>query len=188
MTTELSAGPSSSAAHGVTYAQNVAADVATRVAAIRRRTRTHLWIGIGSIGAFVAAVAGAWMSDMTAENIVTLLYYVLALPATAWLVYLTSVRAERRAEMLDRARDVSWVTRKDGLVFFSDEAFFVERGVGLVPFTRGRYDVDGAVDGGVLRLIDKRSVEERGRAYRVEMRVPDGWTDDDTARIRERLR
>ena len=185
MVSRVSLVPSSSAAHGITYSQNVARDVAERITALQRatvRSRAAAWIFfLGPVLATaMIAVTDAWPAAF-----VTGYVGVFLMPIGA-VVHGYRRRALKQANALDRDRDVAWVSRKDGLIFFSDDGVFLEKRGGYKPYgVQQRRFTDVSVRAGTLVLHGMDSVS--GATYAMEMIVPDGWTDEDTQRVRDKL-
>lgn len=175
--------PSSSAGHGVTYAQNVARDVAVRIDAIDRARRMWLVLGVGSVPGSALTL---WLLHdvVPPEYLVSLWTFVLGFPIGLTVLFGFARRAAARAGLLDRARDVSWVTQRQGLVFFTDDTLFIEKGVGLVPFDGHDWAV--SVEGERM-VLTRSAVSPSSASYKIEVFVPPGWTDEDTARIVERV-
>ena len=182
MTTDLV--PSSSAAHGITLSQNVARDVAERIDELRsgtRRTRVGMFVAIVAPAAGIAALA-----SINGALAFCVGLFALYIPPFGIGVHLYRRKALKQAELLDRTRDVSWVSGKDGLVFFGDDGFFIEKRGGFKPYganTRRFHDVTFAA--GLLRLTgwDSRT----GAHYGFDIGVPHGWTEADTLRVREKV-
>lgn len=101
-------------------------------------------------------------------------------------VHIYRRRALKAADVLDRDRDVAWVSQKDGLIFFADDGLFIEKRGGFKPYgLQSRRYTHVEVRGGKLSLhgMDRQS----GSTYAVEVHVPDGWTEDDTRRVQEKI-
>ena len=177
--------PSSSAAHGITYSQNVARDVAERIDQMRARTsrsRVGAWVSFVAPPLVTAmlAVTDAWPAAFLTG------YVALMVMPVGYVVHRYRRRALAQADVLDRSRDVSWVSMKDGLIFFSDDGVFVEKRGGFRPYGVGmRRFSNVSVVGDVLTLSGYAS--DTGASYAMDVRVPPGWTDVDTKRIREKL-
>lgn len=182
--------PSSPAGHGITTSQNVARDVMARIDEMRAATGRSR---IGAYAWFLAPIAitvGFAVSDAWPVAIGTGYFGLTVMPVGIG-VHIYRRRAMRAAELLDRERDVSWVSRRDGLVFFSDDGLFIEKRGGFKPYgaQQRRYThvelIGGAWGGGTLRLHGHDRLS--GATYSVDVTVPDGWTEADTKRVQEKV-
>ncbi len=183
MTTSLV--PSSSAAHGITFSQNVAHDVAEHIETMRRstgRSRVGSWISV--LGP-ILATAGVAVTDMWQAAFMVGYLGLFFIPLGP-VVHFYRRRALKQAQRLDRERDAAWVSRKDGLVFFSDDGVFIQKRGGFRPYGVGSLRFrEVTVAGGALTLHGTDL--DSGATYELQVAVPEGWTDVDTRRIREKL-
>lgn len=177
--------PSTPAGHGITTSQNVAKDVMQRIEALRASTSRSRFGAYAWFLAPIAVTVGFAVSEAWPVAILTGYFGLMVMPIGIG-VHIYRRRALKSADALDRERDVAWVSRKDGLIFFADEGLFVEKRGGFKPYgaQQRRYThVD--VVGTTLRLhgMDRLS----GATYALEVTVPDGWNDDDTKRVQEKV-
>jgi len=175
--------PSSSAAFALTLDQNVSREVRQRVITLEQQTRNA---GVVSWVVLAAAVVGN--VALIAFEPATVFFGVYGaifggtVPTAMWWY---RRKASLAASELNQNRDVAFVG-KDGLVFFADDGFFVEKQGGWKPWgvrepTPKRYDrVEHFADSGVLAVSSSAG-------YAVSIRVSRGWTARDTARVQEKL-
>lgn len=177
--------PSSSAAHGITASQNVARDVAQRIETLRAATKRSR---VGAYAWFLAPIAvtvGFAVTEAWPVAILTGYLGMMAMPI-GFGVHVHRRRALRAADVLDRERDVAWVSQKDGLIFFADDGLFIEKRGGYKPYgvnTRRYTHVEVLASKLLVHGVDRTS----GATYAAEVTLPNGWTDDDTRRVREKL-
>jgi hypothetical protein len=177
--------PSSPAGHGITGSQNVARDVEERIDMLRAATRRSR---IGAYAWFLGPLAvtvGFAVTEAWPVAFITAYFGALAMPI-GFGVHVYRRRAMKAADVLDRERDVAWVSQKDGLIFFADEGLFIEKRGGFKPYgvsTRRYTHAELVASTLVVHGVDRTS----GATYAVDVAVPHGWTDDDTRRVREKL-
>lgn len=183
MTTSLA--PSSPAGHGITTSQNVARDVMQRIETLRAATQRSR---IGAYAWFVAPIAltvGFAVTELWPVAIVTGYLGIMVMPIGIG-IHIYRRRALKAADVLDRDRDVAWVSQKDGLIFFADDGLFIEKRGGFKPYgaqSRRYTHVEARAGKLTLHGMDQMS----GATYAVDVTVPDGWTDDDTRRVQEKV-
>jgi hypothetical protein len=175
--------PASSATFALTLDQNVSRDVRRRVEKLVSERRSSGLVSVVASG--VTVVAGA-AAAVTEPFLILLIGYagLFTLPI-AFAVHGLRRRAAAVAEQLNQSRDVAFVG-VDGLVFFSDDGFFLERRGGFMPWgvkspTPRRYETafyDQA--DASLRLVSSAG-------YETAIYVPRGWTYEDTARVQAKM-
>ncbi len=182
----MSLVPSSPAGHGITTSQNVARDVMQRIEVLqaatkRSRVGAYVWF-MAPIAVTVAlAMNEAWWPAAFMTG-----YIGLFLMPVGIGIHMYRRRALKAADDLDRDRDVAWVSGKDGLIFFADEGLFVEKRGGFKPYgAQNRRYTHVEVIGTTLRLHGMDRLN--GATYALEVTVPDGWHDDDTKRVQEKV-
>ena len=176
--------PSSSATFALTLDQNVSRDVRKRVVSLEGRTRRAGRFSWATVAATVAGTAA--LGALEPVSIVAGAYLaVLALP---WplIVWWYRRKASLAAALLNQDKDVAFVGR-EGLVFFSDDGFFVEKNGGWKPWgvsapSPRRYDDVEYFHGNQMLVLSSSS-----EGYSMKIRVPSGWTERDTLRVRERM-
>ena len=183
MTTSLV--PSSPAGHGITTSQNVARDVMQRIETLRGATDRSR---IGAYAWFIAPIAvtaGLAVTDAWPIAFVTGYLSLMVMPI-GFGVHIYRRRALKAAEVLDRERDVAWVSQKDGLIFFADDGLFIEKRGGFKPYgANSRRYTHVEARAGKLYLHGADQVS--GATYAVDVSVPDGWSEEDTRRVQEKV-
>ena len=179
----LSLLPSSSATFALTLDQNVSRDVRKRIVDLEKKTRNA---GVASVvvgaGVVVGTVALFAIEPVSAFLSLYGALFVGPIGPTMWW---WRKKASTTATQLNQDHDVAFVG-PDGLVFFADEGFFIEKSGGWKPYgvrepTPKRFDtVEYFVANRVLSLSSSAG-------YAINIRVPAGWTERDTLRVKEKV-
>jgi hypothetical protein len=175
--------PASSATFALTLDQNVSRDVRKRVIALERKTRNA---GVASWLLGAAAVVGnAALAAVDPVAVVMGIYCCLAVVPVPPALWWYRKKASSSATLLNQDRDVAFVG-PDGLVFFAAEGFFVERSGGFKPYGL-REPEPRRFDTVEYFAADQKLMLSSSAGYSIALRVPRGWTDVDTARVREKV-
>lgn len=175
--------PASSATFALTLDQNVSRDVRKRVVSLEGRTRRagrFSWVAVAATVVGTAALAAV-------EPVTMLFGFYLAafsvpIPLTVWWY---RRKASSAATLLNQDKDVAFVGR-EGLVFFSDDGFYVENAGGWKPWGVSQ-PAPRRFDQLEYFHRDQMLVVSSSSGYAMRIRVPSGWTDRDTQRVRERM-
>ena len=175
--------PASSATFALTLSQNVSREVEERIAALQKRTQGARAVSWVSLLAATFANAAAFVIE-PALVIVSAYMTLMVLPLPP-LVWWYGRRASVPALLLNQAKDVAFVG-PDGLVFFGDEGFFIEKAAGWKPYgvhqpSARRFDT---VE---YSAHDRSLVLSSSAGYSIRVRVPPGWSELDTQRVQARL-
>jgi hypothetical protein len=176
--------PSSSAGFVLTLDQNVSREVRARVLDLQKKTTrafTATWL---SVGTAVAANAALWVLEpwLIVLGGYTALFTLPIVP----VVWLYRRKASLAAALLNQDRDVAFVG-PDGLVFFGDDGFFLEKAGGWKPYgIRDSFEARRFDDVEYI-AHDRKLVLSSSAGYSVNIRVPAGWSDVDTERVRVKL-
>lgn len=176
--------PSSSATFALTLDQNVSREVRQQVVRLRGKARrssvinTLGWGGV-AVGSALLAVTQPWALFFMAYGAG------FVLPVTTGLWWQRR-KVAAAAELLNQDHDVAFVG-VDGIVFFSDEGFFIEK--------RGGWKRWGVSTGAVQRRYTDVAFYAANHTlsisstegYAVTIKVPHGWTELDTRRVRDKL-
>lgn len=175
--------PSSSASFALTLDQNVSRDVRNRVLVLEKRTRRAgviSWIGVAGV-----AIGSVGLASIEPALILLAVYGGLFALPIAPAIWGYARKASRAASRLNQDRDVAFVG-KDGLVFFADDGFFIEKQGGWKPWgvrepSLKRYDDVEYFAGNRVLTVSSSS------GYGINIRVPPGWTERDTERVRLKM-
>ncbi|MDP2340730.1 MAG: hypothetical protein Q8O67_07225 [Deltaproteobacteria bacterium] len=175
--------PASSASFALTLDQNVSRAVRQRVVALQDKTRragTVSWMGIAGtvIGNAVLFTIEPWL-------VVVGFYaalFAIPIPPVVWWY---SRKAALAAGLLNQDKDVAFVG-PDGLVFFGDDGFFIEKSGGWKPYgvrepLARRFDTVEYFDHDRTLMVSSAS------GYSIKIRVPAGWSQLDTKRVQEKV-
>lgn len=175
--------PSSSATFALTLDQNVSRDVRKRVVDLEKKTRNA---GVSTFVTVAGSVVGC-VALAVAEPISVILgiYGSLFVVPVIGSIYWWRNKASSSASLLNQDRDVAFVG-PDGLVFFADEGFFIEKRGGWKTYgvrepTPRRFDDVEYFPGNRTLVVSSSS------GYSISIKVPHGWTERDTARVKEKL-
>lgn len=175
--------PSSSATFALTLDQNVSREVRKRVIDLEKKTKNAA-VGALALGGGVAVGSAALWSVEPVLAIFGVYGAFFAVPL-GLAVWWWRKKASTSAVLLNQDKDVAFVG-PDGLVFFADDGFFIERGGGFKPYgvrepQPRRFDTVEYFAGNRVLSLSSSS------GYALSVRVPNGWTERDTARVREKV-
>ena len=143
------------------------------------RSRIAFYVGV-AVGA-LALIASRFVEDSDIAGAARMM--AMALAAGVGGVFLDRKRALAAADTLRRDVDhPAWISDDDGLVFFANDGYYLEKRGGLHEWTAvGTTKRVRAVSCSGRRLI------LTGDGWSVDVGVPDGWTDGDTQLIRAKV-
>ncbi len=170
--------PASPASFALTLDQHVSREVRQRVVQLLKQTARARWATW--LSATTSVVGNAVLWSIEPALVIGGVYAALFALGIAPVVWSYRRKASQAAELLDQDRDVAFIG-PDGLVFFSDDGFFVEKRGGWKPW---------GVREPVLRRFDRVDHVDRSltlsssSGYAMDIGVPAGWTAVDTERVR----
>ena len=175
--------PASSAGFALTLDQNVSRDVQRRIRTLQRKTKNAGWATwLGASGAVVGNVA---LFAIEPALVIAGIYGVLLFFPVAPVIWWYRRKASEPAVLLNQDKDVAFVG-PDGLVFFGDDGFFVEKSGGWKPYGI-REPVMRRFDDVEYFAHDRTLLVSSSAGYSIKLRVPSGWSDLDTKRVRDKV-